>query len=48
MVARARCFFHETETELVLKSRFVLPEKLENSGFKWDYYTHDAAVQDLI
>ncbi|PQJ19115.1 TIGR01777 family oxidoreductase [Nonlabens tegetincola] len=40
--------FMKTETELVLKSRFVLPEKLENSGFKWDYNTHDAAVQDLI
>jgi uncharacterized protein (TIGR01777 family) len=25
----------KTETELILKSRFVIPEKLEQAGFKW-------------
>ncbi len=27
----------KTETELILKSRFVLPEKLEQAGFKWKF-----------
>jgi len=27
----------KTETELILKSRYVLPEKLERAGFKWTY-----------
>jgi uncharacterized protein (TIGR01777 family) len=27
----------KTETELIIKSRYVLPEKLEQAGFKWKY-----------
>lgn len=26
-----------TETELLLKSRYVIPERLEKAGFKWEY-----------
>ncbi len=34
-----------TETELILKSRFVLPEKLDQIGFKWKYPKITDALQ---
>lgn len=34
----------KTETELILKSRFVLPEKLEQAGFKWKF----AKIKDAL
>jgi len=37
-----------TETELILKSRWVLPKRLLDSGFKFDYETADAAVKDIL
>jgi uncharacterized protein (TIGR01777 family) len=40
-------FFIRTETELILKSRFVIPEKLEAEGFKFNYPTIDVALKDL-
>ena len=36
-----------TETELVLKSRFVVPGKLAASGFTFDFPDWDAAARDL-
>lgn len=37
-----------TETELVLKSRWVLPERLTQSGFKWRYGHWQEAVEELL
>jgi NAD dependent epimerase/dehydratase family enzyme len=37
-----------TETELILKSRWVLPQRLLDSGFKFEYATADAAVKDIL
>lgn len=39
--------FINTETELVLKSRFVIPEKLDESQFKFQYETIDQAINHL-
>lgn len=41
-------FFIRTETELVLKSRWVLPERLDNEGFKFTYKTLDKTLQDIL
>jgi NAD dependent epimerase/dehydratase family enzyme len=35
----------KTETELILKSRFVIPEKLEQAGFKWNYPIIEQALE---
>lgn len=35
----------KTETELILKSRFVIPEKLEQAGFKWRYPIIEQALE---
>lgn len=37
-----------TETELLLKSRWVLPAKLIQSGFKFKYPNLDEAVRDIV
>lgn len=37
-----------TETELVLKSRWVLPTKLEESGFVFRYPQVEGALRSLI
>lgn len=36
-----------TETELVLKSRWVSPEKLERAGFEWEFPKLEKALADL-
>jgi NAD dependent epimerase/dehydratase family enzyme len=41
-------FIIRTEPELVLKSRWVLPEKLQKSGFKWKFAKFNDAVQGLV
>lgn len=41
-------FVIRTEPELLLKSRWVLPEKLENNGFEFKYPTADAAVDEIV
>jgi uncharacterized protein len=41
-------FFIRTETELVLKSRYVVPERLLNEGFKFKYNTFEECTLDLI
>jgi uncharacterized protein (TIGR01777 family) len=40
--------FIRTETELILKSRWVLPERLLNEGFRFKYSTIDSALNDLV
>lgn len=40
--------FLGTETELLLKSRNIYPEKLLQSGFKFNYPTVETAFQNLI
>lgn len=37
-----------TETELILKSRWVIPEKLEQAGFKFKYNTLEAALAEIL
>jgi len=40
--------FIKTETELVLKSRWVIPEKLLQSGFNFKYPTIDKAINNIL
>jgi uncharacterized protein len=37
-----------TETELVLKSRFVLPERLEDAGFRFRYPTIEKCIGAIV
>ena len=37
-----------TETELLLKSRWVLPERLEQEGFKFTYETVEKALKQIV
>lgn len=41
-------FLIRTETELILKSRWVLPERLENEGYKFAFDTIENALQDVL
>jgi len=41
-------FFIRTEPELVLKSRWVLPEKLDKAGFTFTYRHLEEALQQII
>ncbi|WP_298518794.1 TIGR01777 family oxidoreductase [uncultured Kordia sp.] len=38
----------KTEAELILKSRFVIPEKLVAAGFQFQYPTAEKAIQEII
>lgn len=38
----------KTETELILKSRFIHPEKLIRTGFEFKYLTVDEAMKNLV
>lgn len=38
----------KTETELIVKSRWVYPERLLNEGFKFNYETIENSINDLI
>lgn len=40
--------FIRTETELILKSRYSVPEKLLNEGFKFKFTSAEDCVNDLI
>jgi len=40
--------FLRTETELILKSRRVVPGKLQTAGFQFQYPNWKFAVSDLI
>ncbi|HEY3704616.1 MAG TPA: TIGR01777 family oxidoreductase [Terracidiphilus sp.] len=41
-------FFHRTETELLLKSRRVIPARLLESGFDFEFPTWPQAAEDLV
>jgi hypothetical protein len=41
-------FFHRTETELLLKSRRVVPTRLQEAGFQFEYPNWPAAAEDLV
>ncbi|MFD2823067.1 TIGR01777 family oxidoreductase [Lacinutrix iliipiscaria] len=41
-------FFMRTETDLILKSRNVIPKKLLKCGFTFNFNTIDMALKDLI
>jgi NAD dependent epimerase/dehydratase family enzyme len=41
-------FFLRTETELVLKSRRVVPGRLLQSGFQFDFPSWPEAAADLV
>ena len=38
----------KTETELVLKSRWVIPERLLNAGFEFKYPTMAEALKNIL
>lgn len=40
--------FINTETELVLKSRWVIPERLENEGYMFTYKKIDSALDQVL
>jgi len=42
------CFVMRTESELVLKSRFVVPGRLEAAGFRFHFSEWGAAADDLV
>lgn len=44
----AGAVFIKTETELVLKSRWVIPERLEKAGFVFQYDTLEKALSQII
>ena len=41
-------FFLRTDTELILKSRRVVPGRLLAAGFRFDFPTWASAAQDLV
>jgi uncharacterized protein (TIGR01777 family) len=41
-------FLIRTETELILKSRWVIPERLEREGYKFKFNKLDMALQHLL
>jgi len=41
-------FFMQTETELILKSRNVIPKKLLDLGFSFKFGTIESALKDLV
>jgi uncharacterized protein (TIGR01777 family) len=42
------CFLMQTESELVLKSRYVLPGRLEEAGFRFQFPDWPEAARDLV
>ena len=47
-MAEIGAFFMRTDTELVLKSRRVTPQRLLNEGFTFSYPDWTNAVSDLV
>ncbi|MEO6455369.1 MAG: TIGR01777 family oxidoreductase [Ginsengibacter sp.] len=45
---KAGAFFINTETELILKSRWVIPKKLLQKGFEFNYPTLDKALRNIL
>lgn len=44
----AGAFFLRTETELILKSRRVIPKRLLDAGFQFQFADFECALQDLL
>jgi len=42
------CWAMQTESELVMKSRRVVPSRLVESGFDFEYPTWAGAAQELV
>jgi NAD dependent epimerase/dehydratase family enzyme len=38
----------KTETELILKSRWVIPERLQNEGYVFKYDKIDDALNNIL
>ncbi len=47
-MAEVGAFFIRTDTELILKSRKVIPGRLIKDGFTFEYPTWDLAVRELV
>jgi hypothetical protein len=41
-------FFLRSETELILKSRYVVPGRLLDAGFQFEFPTWPEAAADLV
>ena len=41
-------FFMRTETELILKSRWVIPERLKKEGFRFTFDSIEKALQQIV
>lgn len=41
-------WMNQTEAELVLKSRWVLPTRLQEAGFEYEFTEFDRAVDNLL
>lgn len=40
--------FMRTETELILKSRWVIPERLKKEGFRFTFDSIEKALQQIV
>jgi uncharacterized protein (TIGR01777 family) len=48
LLLKIGAFFMGTETELLLKSRFVIPQRLLSAGFVYEYATLDLCLAELF
>ena len=48
LLLKIGAYFINTETELVLKSRWVIPKKLLDKGFMFKYPTIDEALRNIL
>ncbi len=48
LLLKAGAYFINTETELVLKSRWVVPQKLMDLGFVFKYPTIGSALKNIL
>ncbi len=48
MLLEIGAFLIRTETELILKSRWVVPERLVQEGFNFQYPKIGEALQDIL
>lgn len=48
LLLKIGAYFINTETELILKSRWVVPAKLEKKGFEFQFKTIDKALLDIL
>ena len=48
LLLKAGAYFINTETELILKSRWVVPGKLLEAGFVFQYPTIESALKNIL